>query len=222
MVNKLDLEKPLFVGKTAVREGTVVDNIRKAVSELDSGEGVSYADLEAHMLKNFTPSKSANYSASYVKSYVRDGVNKYGHLSHENEGNVYEALATPERKPSAPRAAGKKTSKAQAESTEILQFIRDHGQIADASELDSTQITAEDFAEASGRKQKTIDRKLDALAAEGFIRIEERDGNVEGENTRYVFLTAAGYASLSAEVAEEAGSEEAAAEETASQETAEV
>lgn len=205
MANKLDLEKPLFVGPTAVREGTVVDAIRKAVSELDTGEGVTYPKLEEHMLRSFTPGKSSNYSASYIKSYVRDGVNKYGHLSHES-GHSYSALAAPEKKERTARA--RRPSKASQERMDMLRFIRDQGQVTDSSQLDNTQISAEDFAAASGRKQKTIDRMLDELQNEGLVRIDSRDGNVEGDVVRYVFLTPAGYAKINEAVPEGAGSDE--------------
>lgn len=210
MANKLDLEKRLFVGPTAVRQGTVVDEIRKAVSELDTGEGVTYADLEAKMLRDYTPGKSSNYSASYIKSYVRDGVNKYDHLSYE-PGHTYEALAAPERKARASGGGGGRrstVSKAAQERTEMLQFIRDQGQVTDISQIDGTQISAEDFAEASGRKQKSIDKMLTALETEGLVRIEGREGNVEGDVVRYVFLTPAGYAAANEAHPEGAGSEE--------------
>lgn len=207
MAYKLDTEKPLFLGKTAVREGTVMDEIRKTVRDLDKGDGVAYSDLETHLLQNYKPKKSQNYSASFIKSYVRDGVNRYGHLSHVNEGNEYSALAAPE-----PRAGGsgrkRGPSRAQQERVEMLQFVRDQGNVADVSELDSKGVTQDDMVQASGRKEKSISKMLDNLEAEGYVRTELRDSTVEGATDRHVFLTAAGYALANEAAPEGAGSEE--------------
>lgn len=206
MAYKLDTEKPLFLGKTAVREGTVADEIRKAVAKLDQGQGVSYADLEKELLENYQPKKSKNYSASFIKSYVRDGVNRYGHLSHVNEGAEYSALAAPESKP---RTGGsKKPSKAQQEKVELLQFVRDQGNISDAGQLDSNSVTVDDMVNASGRQEKTISKMVDGLESEGLVRTEGRPGQVEGDTVRHVFLTQAGYVLANEAAPEGAGSEE--------------
>lgn len=208
MPYKLDTEKRLFLGKTAVREGTVADEIRKGVRDLDKGEGVTYEELEKHLLDNYKPKKSQNYSASFIKSYVRDGVNRYGHLSHTNEGNEYSALAAPEAKAG---GTGRKRgpSKSDQEKTELLQFVRDQGNVADAGQLDTNGVTQDDMVQASGRKEQTISKMLDNLEAEGLIRTEARDSaTVEGASDRHVFLTAAGYARANEAAPEGAGSDE--------------
>lgn len=207
MAYKLDTEKPLFLGKTAVREGTVADEIRKTVSQLDTGNGVSYTDLESHLLKNYAPKKSKNYSASFIKSYVRDGVNRYGHLSHVNEGHEYSALAAPEAKA---RGTGrsKKPSKAQQEKVELLQFVRDQGNVSDVGQLDTSGVTVDDMVNASGRQEKTISKMVESLETEGLVKTESRPGAVEGDNVRHVFLTAAGYQLANEAAPEGAGSEE--------------
>lgn len=194
MATKLDTEKKLFLGPTAVREGTVVDAIRQAARDLNKGEGVSYADLEAHLLANFTPRKSQGYGASYVKAYVRDAVNKYGHLSYEDNGHEYSSIAAPEPKAKEPKA--KKLTKAQQADIDALNFIRTRGEVSDAGDLDSTQITIQDFVTEGGRKTKTVEKQVKALEDGGFVRTETRDGNVEGESSTYVYLTPAGLARL--------------------------
>jgi DNA-binding MarR family transcriptional regulator len=189
MATKLDTEKKLFVGPTAVREGTVVDAIRKAVNDLGGGpggEGVSYADLEKHMIANWAPKKSQGYGPSYVKAYVRDAVNRYGHLSHTDDGHEYSSIAAPEPKPKAP----KKLTKAQQAEIEALNFIRTKGEVSDAGDLDSTQITTQDFVTETGKKAKTVDKMVDSLEGQGLVRKEQR------EDSTYVFLTQAGLARL--------------------------
>jgi DNA-binding MarR family transcriptional regulator len=192
MATKLDTEKPLFMGPTAVREGSVVDAIRQAVRDLDKGDGVSYANLEAHLIKNFQPKKSQGYGPSYIKAYVRDAVNKYGHLSYENAGHEYSAIAAPEPKAKTPKV--KKLTKAQQADIDALNFIRTRGEVADAGDLDATQITVQDFVTETGRKTKTVEKQIDALEKDGLVRSENRG---EGEETsRYVFLTPAGLSRL--------------------------
>lgn len=189
MAQKLDTEKVLFVGPTAVREGTVVDAIRKAVAEnggSPGGNGVSYADLEKYLLANFQPKKSQGYGASYIKAYVRDGVNRYAHLSHTDDGHEYSAIAAPEPKAKAP----KKLTKAQQGEIDALNFIRTKGEVSDAGDLDSTQITAQDFVTETGKKAKTVDTMIGKLEEQGLVRTEQR------EDSKYVFLTTAGFSKL--------------------------
>lgn len=207
MANKLDTEKPLFLGPTAVREGTVADEIRKAVDKLNTGSGVTYAELESHLLSNYTPKKSKNYSASFIKSYVRDGVNRYGHLAHENGGHEYSALAAPEPKA---RSGGSRRgpSRASQEKGELLRFIRDQGDVRDVSELDAKGVTQYDIVQASGRKEKTIAKMVDGLETEGLVRTSDGPGQIEGETVRNVFLTAAGYQLANEAAPEGAGSDE--------------
>lgn len=192
MATKLETEKALFLGPTAVREGTVVDAMRKAVRDLDKGSGVSYSDLEAHMLANFQPKKSQGYNASYIKAYVRDGVNRYGHLSYDNGGHEYSCQAAPEKKAAAPKA--KKLTKAQQAEVEMLRFITTRGEVSDASDLDSTTISIDDFVTETGKKTKTVTANIAKLEAAGLVRTEDRDGNEEGTKVTYVFLTPAGLA----------------------------
>jgi hypothetical protein len=172
------------------------------------GQGVSYAQLEKHLLENYTPRKSQNYSASFIKSYVRDGVNRYNHLSHVNEGNEYSALAAPEPRARSGGGGRKGPTKAQQEKTELLQFVRDQGNVADVSQLDSNPVSSHDMVQASGRKAKSIDKMLDGLEAEGLIRCESVDGTIEGDTVRNVYLTAAGYALANEQAPEGAGSDE--------------
>lgn len=194
MATKLDTEKRLFLGPTAVREGTVVDAMRQAVRDLDTGEGVSYADLEAHMLANFAPKKSQGYGASYVKAYVRDGVNKYGHLSYENGNHEYSATAAPEKKAAAPKA--KKLTKAQQAEVDTMNFIRNRGEVNDAGDIDSSQITIADVVSETGKKTKTVTNQIEKLSEQGLVRTETREGNEGEQDSIYVYLTQAGFARL--------------------------
>jgi DNA-binding MarR family transcriptional regulator len=196
MATKLDKEKRLYVGPTAVRENTVVDHIRKAVNELGGapgGDGVTYADLEKHLLENFQPKKSQGYGASYIGAYVRDGVNRYGHLTHEADKAVeYSSIAAPEPKAKTPKA--KKLTKAQQAEIDALNFVRQRGEVSDAADLDNTQITVQDFVTETGKKTKTVTTQIDKLEKDGLVRTETRG---EGDDaSRYVFLTQAGFARL--------------------------
>ena len=196
MAIKLDTEKKLHLGPTAVREGTVVDEIRQAVRDLDKGEGVTYADLEKHMVDNWSPKKSQGYGPSYIKAYVRDAVNKYGHLSYEAQGHEYSAIATPEKKAVEPKA--KKLTKAQQNEIDMLKLIQSKGEITDVSNLDDSQVTTQDFVTETGKKLKTVENSLAKLETAGLVRTEQRDGNEEGTTTTYVFLTASGFAHIGA------------------------
>jgi DNA-binding MarR family transcriptional regulator len=192
MATKLDTEKRLWVGPTAVREGTVVDAIRKAAAELGGGpggDGVAYADLEKHLLENFTPKKSAGYGASYIRAYVRDAVQRYGHLTNDADAAAeYSAIAAPEPKAKTPKA--KKLTKAQQGEVDALNFIRTRGEVADAGDLDNTQITVQDFVTETGKKTKTVEKMVESLAKDGLVRTESR------EYSTYVFLTQAGLSKL--------------------------
>jgi DNA-binding MarR family transcriptional regulator len=192
MADKLDTEKRIYLGPTAVREGTVVDAIRQAVRDLDTGEGVAYADLEKHLLENFKPKKSAGYGASYIRAYVRDAVNRYGHLAHDNGGHEYSAIAAPEPKAKTPKA--KKLTKAQQGEIDALNFIRTRGEVSDAGDLDNTQITVQDFVTETGKKTKTVTNQIEKLEKDGLVRTESRG---EGDQASvYVFLTQAGFSKL--------------------------
>jgi hypothetical protein len=184
MATKLDTEKKLFLGNTPVREATTFGAIRKFVNELNTGEGVSYTDLEAHMLENFKPAKSANYDGAYVKSYVRDAVNKFGYLSHEDLGAEYTVVAPAEKAEAEPVA--KKLTKADKARLDVLAFVRDKGEVSDESDLDATKITTETIVSETKKKQKTVDGMIAALAESDFVRTEEVEG------ATYVFLTPAG------------------------------
>ncbi len=191
MAIKLDLARPLFMGKTAAKENTVQDHIRRAVHALDKGNGVPYPQLEEYMLTNFTPSKSKGYGASFIKSYVRDAVNRYDLLSYEQGGYDYAVEATAARTPKEPRP--KRVTKARTEQLAVLKFIRDAGEVADASDVDNTQITASDIAQELGKRRTTIDTKVAELVKEGLLRTEEDGGN------ELVYLTAAGLAAVNGE-----------------------
>ena len=193
------------MGPTAVREGTVVDAIRQAVRDLDQGEGVSYQDLEKHLLENFQPKKSQGYGPSYIKAYVRDAVNRYGHLSNEAGGHEYSSIAAPEPKPKAP----KKLTKAQQAELDSLNFIRNKGEVNDESDLDKSQITVQDFVTETGKKTKTVEKQLAAMEKDGLVRTESVQGNEEGESSVYVYLTAAGLAKIGEVEAQQAAAAEA-------------
>lgn len=198
MATKLDKEKRLWVGPTAVREGTVVDAIRSAVNQLGGGpggEGVAYSDLEAHLLANFAPKKSQGYGASYVGAYVRDAVNRYGHLTHDGGSAVeYSSIAAPEPKAKTPKV--KKLTKAQQAEIDMLNLIRTRGEVSDAGDIDNTQITVQDFVTETGKKTKTVENSIAKLEKDGLVRTESVAGNAEGENSTYVFLTSAGLSRL--------------------------
>lgn len=186
MANKLDTEKPLFLGKTAVREATTFGQIRKFVNELDKGQGVAYEDLEKHMLENYKPTKSENYGPTFVKAYVRDAVNKFGHLSHEDLGVTYEAIAPAEKKTAVVKE--KPLTKAQQAKVDLLAVVRDRGEVTDVSEIDSSKITTETLVQETKKKGKTIGKMVGELETDGLVRTEKV------EESTYVFLTAAGLA----------------------------
>ncbi len=198
MATKLDTEKRLFVGPKVVREGTVVDAFRKAAAELGGnpgGDGVAYADLEKYLLENFQPRKSQDYGPSFIKAYVRDGVNKYGHFTYDSDKAVdYSAEAPPEKKAAAPKA--KKLTKAQQGEIDMLNFIRTRGEVSDAGDLDGTQISVQDFVTETGKKTKTVENNIGKLEKDGLVRTENVAGNEEGATTTYVYLTQAGLSRL--------------------------
>jgi DNA-binding MarR family transcriptional regulator len=192
VTTKLDTEKRLWVGPTAVREGTVVDAIRKAANELGGnpgGDGVAYKDLEEYLVKNFQPKKSQGYGPSYVRAYVRDAVQRYGHLTNDADKAVeYSSIAAPEPKAKTPKA--KKLTKAQQGEIDALNFIRTRGEISDAGDLDNTQITVQYFVTETGKKTKTVEKMVEGLEKDGLVRTESR------EDSTYVFLTQAGLSRL--------------------------
>ena len=191
MAVKLDTDKKLFLGATPVREGTVQDVVRQTVRDLNGGDGVSYAELETHMLANFTPKKSDNYGAPFIKAYVRDAVNKYGYLSHEDLGLEYSTIAATPKAAAEPKP--KKLTKAQQAEIDTLNFIVTKGEVLGSADLDGTMITVQDFVTETGKKTKTVENNLAKLEAAGLIRTEEVDGNEEGTKVTYVYLTEAGY-----------------------------
>ena len=209
MVQKLDIEKPLFLGPEPVRENTVMDHVRRAVSALDEGQGVPYGKLEEYLLKNYAPAKSQNYSGSFIKSYVRDGVNKYSQLSYEDGGHEYSAKASPEK---TKEVKPKRVTKVREEELALLAVIRDRGEVADASQLDVTQITVEDLVTELGKKTKTIEDRVKKLVEAGDLRVEAVPGNEGDDVVNYVYLTAAGFAAVNAAAPEGADSAPGAAE----------
>ena len=214
MANKLDTEKKLFLGAKAVREATTFGAIRKAVADLDKGEGVSYADLEKHMLENFKPAKSESYGPSFIKSYVRDAVNKFGYLSHEDQGHKYEVLAPVEKKADEPKP--KKFTKRDNEKLDTLAFVRDRGEVGDVSEIDSTKITSVSIMEETKKKQKTVDKLVEDLEKDGFVRTETVD------DSTYVFLTATGLSYVNEHRGDAAAEAETVQPEGTAAETADV
>ncbi len=194
MATKLDTSRPLFMGSRAVRENTFNDQIRRAVKALDTGTGVTYPQLEEYLLQNYAPAKSANYGPSFIKSYVRDAVNKYDLLSYEDQGHDYaaEAAPLPRTRSTEPRKPGK----ARVEQLEVARFIRDAGEVADAGDVDNTQITAADIAAELKRRRKTVDRHVETLVEEGLLRVAgEPSGN---DVVEFVYLTGAGLAAVNA------------------------
>jgi len=189
MAIKLDTEKKLFMGPTVVRAGTTFDVIRQIVRDLDKGEGVSFADLSEKMLSEYTPAKSNNYNESFVKSYVRDAVNKFGHLSHEDLGLEYAATAAAEKKePAAPKI--KKSTKADQARTDLLSAVAKLGEVTDVSEIADSKVTIADLITETKRKQKTLEKDLDILSKDGLVTLEKIEESV------YVFLTEAGFDKL--------------------------
>lgn len=186
MPNKLDLARPLFMGPKAARENTTVDHIRRAVAALDTGAGVTYPQLEEYMLRNYTPAKSANYSGSFVKSYVRDAVNKYGYLTYDAGGHEYSVEQGPA--PKAPKA--KRVTNKQKEVLSILQFVRDAGEVTDAHDVDNTNITPEDIAQELGKRKTWVEPRLTTACEQGLARLEDEAGRT------LVYLTPAGFAAV--------------------------
>lgn len=192
MSEKFDVSLPLFLGPKAARENTTVDHIRRAVKALDTGTGVPYGALEEHLLRNYSPGKSANYGAPFIKSYVRDAVSKYDYLAHTDKGHDYEVIPLVAKKAAKPKAP----SKNRLHDLEILRVIRDEGEVSDAGDVDNTQFTPEDIAEELKRTQKTVDATIQVLAKEGNLRLETVEGNKPGDKVTYVYLTAQGYGVL--------------------------
>lgn len=202
MANKLDVTRPIFMGATAAREGTVVDHIRKAVATLDTGSGVLYADLEAYLLQNYTPSKSKNYDGSFIKSYVRDAVTKYGYLAQEDGGNTYSVEIAPVAKPRAPAAPkAPKVNKAREEMLSVLRFILEAGEVSGPDDVDQTNITIEDIAQELQRRVNWVELKVEAAVTEGLATAPVEEGR------RMVYLTAQGYAAVAPASAPEAEAE---------------
>lgn len=200
MSNKLDTEKKLFLGPNAVREVTVFGAIRKAVHELNSGDGVAYEDLEKHVLENFKPAKSGNYGPSYVKAYVRDAVNKYGYLSHEDLGVAYETIAPAEKKTSEEKP--RKLTKAQIAKNDLLRFVQTRGEINSVDEINESQVDIAAIVQETKKKTKTVEKMVEELKSEGLVRT----GQV-GEST-YVYLTEAGWSHLNGSSSEESETRE--------------
>jgi DNA-binding MarR family transcriptional regulator len=202
----LDTEKKLWVGPTAVRAGTVVDAMRQAANELGGapgGDGVSYADLEKHLLENFSPKKSQGYGPSYIRAYVRDAVQRYGHLVNEaDKAEEYSSIAAPE--PKAKASKPKKLTKAQQAELDALNFIRERGEVSDAGDIDNTQITVQDFVTETGKKTKTVEKQIDKLEKDGLVRTESREDSI------YVFLTQAGFSRLQEAESQDTGEPTAA------------
>lgn len=206
MANKLDTTRPIFMGATAAREGTVVDHIRKAVANLDKGEGVTYDALEAYLLANYTPSKSKNYNGSFIKSYVRDAVNKYGFLTQTEEGHTYTVETSPEPKPRAAKAP--RVSKSREDMLSVLRFIREAGEVSGPDDVNQTNITVEDIAQELERRKNWVELRVESAVAEGLATLVVEEGR------NMVYLTAEGYNTVAAqpeaevaEVAEETAEE---------------
>lgn len=190
MTYKLDTVRPIFVGANPAREGTVVDAIRRAVGELDTGEGVFYETLEAHLLANYTPAKSQNYNASFIKSYVRDALGKYGYLSHENEGHGYSFVAG--AAPREPRA--KRVPKSQQEVLAVATFILSAGEVENQQDVVNTNITIEDVAQELHRRKAWVEKRVSEGVASDLLRLENEDGR------NLVYLTEAGFTAASSAV----------------------
>lgn len=215
MANKLDVTRPIFMGATAAREGTVVDHIRKAVATLDTGTGVLYADLETYLLQNYTPSKSKNYDGSFIKSYVRDAVTKYGYLAQEDGGHAYSVEIAPAAKPRTSTPKAPRVNKTREEMLSVLRFILEAGEVSGPDDVDQTNITIEDVAQELHRRVNWVELKVEAAVSEGLATSPVEEGR------RMVYLTAAGYAAVTAapttensepEVAETAAEEQVSEE----------
>lgn len=180
-MTKFDSAKPLFVGSAPARAGSVFDEIRKTVRDLDSGAGVAYSDLEAAFIANFKARSAKSVDSAYVRSYVRDAVNKYSHLSQEtaSEYTVTEVAAKEPKAPSTPKAS--------PVNDEVVSFIRERGEVNTVEEIDLSQISVQTIVEETKRKTKTIMAAIEAMEAEGLVRTEQVDDSV------YVYLTEAGF-----------------------------
>jgi hypothetical protein len=120
---------------------------------------------------------------------VRDAVNKYGYLSHEDNGHDYAAETAPAAKARKP----KRVTKAQQEVLEVLKFIRNAGEVTDAHDVDNTNITLEDIANELGKRKNWVEGRVEKATTQGLARVEEEDGR------KVVYLTAAGLAAVNAE-----------------------
>lgn len=207
MAHKLDLTRNLFVGPATARANSVLDAIRRGVVALDEGEGVPYAKLEEYLLRNYSPAKAKNYDSTFIKSYVRDAVNKSHHLSYE-AGSVYGVTAAPAPKPKKAR----RVTKAHLEELDVLVFLRDRGEVHTIGDIDSPKITPEDVVAETKRKQKTVDKIVESLVKQGFARVDSVPGNDEGDVVRYVYLTPAGLAAANEREPEGSASQEGAEE----------
>lgn len=198
-MSKFDVNKPLFVGPAAARADTVFDALRKTVRDLQSEEeGASYSDVEAKMLSNFTPKNAKKYDAAYVKAYTRDAVTKFNYLSQDaaSEYSVQQPKS---------RAAADKPSDDELKN-QILNFIREKGEVANVEEIDASQITVETLVEELGRKTKTIMKAVQELESEKLVRTEQR------EESLYVYLTEEGWNKIWADAPNIAAQEAADAE----------
>jgi predicted transcriptional regulator len=196
MAKKLDKTLPLFLGEKPTRESTVFGQMRKAVWELGQGAAVTYADMEAHMLANFQPAKTAKYDAAYIAAYARDAVGKFGYLSHEDGGHEYTVTAEAEKKPAAEKP--KKLSKAEQEGIALLKVIKTRGEVDDVSLINSSQVDVDAVVTETKKKSKTVQKIAASLVEKGLLRME-----TSGEAT-YLYLTEAGFEAVngSAEAAE--------------------
>lgn len=209
MANKLDTTRPLYMGATPAREGTVVDHIRKAVANLDKGEGVTYDALEAYLLENYTPSKSKNYNGSFIKSYVRDAVNKYGFLTQEDGGHTYSVEASPEAKPRAAKAP--RVNKSREDMLSVLRFICEAGEVAGPHDVRQTNITVEDIAQELDRRKNWVELRVESAVSEGLAELSVEEGR------NLVYLTAAGYEAVAPEATEASAETAEASEEAVSE-----
>lgn len=205
-MSKFDPNKPLFVGPTAARGDTVFDALRQTVRDLQNeGEGAQYSDVEANMLANFKPKNAKKYDASYVKAYTRDAVTKFNYLSQDaaSEYSVQEPKS---------RSSADKPSE-EGLKMEILQFIREKGEVSNVEEIDASQITIETLSSELGKKSKTITKAVSELESEGLVRTEQREASV------YVYLTEEGWNKIWTDAPNIAAQEAADAEQAALRES---
>jgi DNA-binding MarR family transcriptional regulator len=205
-MSKFDPNKPLFVGPTAARGDTVFDALRQVVRDLQhEGEGAQYSHVEANMLANFKPKNAKKYDASYIKAYTRDAVTKFGYLSQSaaSEYSVQESKS---------RSSADKPSD-EGLKMEILQFIREKGEVSNVEEIDASQITIETLSSELGKKSKTITKAVSELESEGLVRTEQREASV------YVYLTEEGWNKIWTDAPNIAAQEAADAEQAALRES---